>query len=162
MPPLDSPTKGVFDPSGLPFRWCLTWSERRVTDAPHRGVGFVLTGGSRACGRDQRTEPVWRLCGRPLETFAPLANLVCSGSEGKADAGAPTSRLCGASITRRSDQVRRQRKGSPEGSKTPLAGVQRAAPSGGVQGRSPWSPEAKRYPGGVTGRERGAGGDAAE
>ena len=24
----------------------------------------------RACGHDQRTEPVWRLCARPLETFA--------------------------------------------------------------------------------------------
>ena len=24
----------------------------------------------RACGHDQRTEPVWRLCDRPLETFA--------------------------------------------------------------------------------------------
>ncbi len=33
--PLDSLTKGVFDPSGLPFRLCLTWAERRVTDAPH-------------------------------------------------------------------------------------------------------------------------------
>ena len=28
-------------------------------------------GGFRACGHDQRTEPVWRLCARPLETFAP-------------------------------------------------------------------------------------------
>ena len=27
--------------------------------------------GFRACGHDQRTEPVWRLCARPLETFAP-------------------------------------------------------------------------------------------
>ena len=26
--------------------------------------------GFRACGHDQRTEPVWRLCDRPLETFA--------------------------------------------------------------------------------------------
>ena len=27
--------------------------------------------GFRACGHDQRTELVWRLCARPLETFAP-------------------------------------------------------------------------------------------
>ncbi len=27
--------------------------------------------GFRACGHDQRTEPVWRLCARPLEIFAP-------------------------------------------------------------------------------------------
>ena len=27
--------------------------------------------GFRLCGGDQRTEPVWRLCNRPLETFAP-------------------------------------------------------------------------------------------
>ena len=27
--------------------------------------------GFRLCGHDQRTEPVWRLCNRPLETFAP-------------------------------------------------------------------------------------------
>ena len=27
--------------------------------------------GSRLCGGDQRTEPVWRLCDHPLETFAP-------------------------------------------------------------------------------------------
>jgi len=33
--PLDSLTKGVFDPSGLPFRLAHTWAERRVTDAPH-------------------------------------------------------------------------------------------------------------------------------
>ena len=26
--------------------------------------------GGRVCGHDQRTEPVWRLCDRPLETFA--------------------------------------------------------------------------------------------
>ena len=26
--------------------------------------------GFRACGHDRRTEPVWRLCARPLETFA--------------------------------------------------------------------------------------------
>ena len=32
--------------------------------------------GFRACGHDQRTEPVWRLCDRPLETFgAPLISL---------------------------------------------------------------------------------------
>jgi len=35
LPPLDSSAKGVFDPSGLPFRGGLTWAERRVTDAPH-------------------------------------------------------------------------------------------------------------------------------
>jgi len=37
-------------------------------------------------------------------------------------------------------------KGSPEGSKTPLVGECRGgnAPSAGVQGRSPWSPQAKR------------------
>ena len=30
----------------------------------------------RACGHDQRTEPVWRLCDRPLETFArPLPEI---------------------------------------------------------------------------------------
>ena len=29
-----------------------------------------------ACGHDQRTEPVWRLCDRPLETFArPLPEI---------------------------------------------------------------------------------------
>ena len=27
--------------------------------------------GFRLCGGDQRTEPVWRLCDHPLETFAP-------------------------------------------------------------------------------------------
>ncbi len=57
--------------------------------------------------------------------------------------GDPPSPLCGASVTRRSAQVGYQRKGSPEGSKTPLAGVQRAAPSGEVQGQRPWSPKAK-------------------
>ena len=30
--------------------------------------------GFRACGHDQRTEPVWRLCARPLETFAPCGD----------------------------------------------------------------------------------------
>ena len=29
-----------------------------------------LLWGKRLCGGDQRTEPVWRLCDRPLETFA--------------------------------------------------------------------------------------------
>ena len=34
--------------------------------------GFRLCGGGISCLRhDQRTEPVWRLCARPLETFAP-------------------------------------------------------------------------------------------
>ena len=32
--------------------------------------------GFRACGHDQRTEPVWRLCDRPLETFAPAGTIV--------------------------------------------------------------------------------------
>ncbi len=38
--PLDSLTKGVFDPSGLPFRLFQAWSERRVTDAPHDRTRF--------------------------------------------------------------------------------------------------------------------------
>ena len=36
---------------------------KRMT-APSADAGF------RACGHDQRTEPVWRLCDRPLEAFA--------------------------------------------------------------------------------------------
>ena len=34
------------------------------------GRGASADAGFRACGHDQRTEPVWRLCARPLETFA--------------------------------------------------------------------------------------------
>jgi len=49
---------------------------------------------------------------------------------------------CGAPVARRSAQVCSQRKGSPEGSKTPLAGSRGSAP-GGVQGLSPCSPQAK-------------------
>jgi len=41
--PLDSLTKGVFDPSGLPFRGEHAWAERRATGAPHRRVGLRLT-----------------------------------------------------------------------------------------------------------------------
>ncbi len=53
---------------------------------------------------------------------------------------------CGASVTRRSAQVCSPRKGSPEGSKTPLVRESRGAdgPAGGVQGQSPWSPQANR------------------
>ncbi len=59
---------------------------------------------------------------------------------------APTHvRSCGAPVARRSAQVCSPRKGSPEGSKTPLVRESRGAdgPSGGVQGQRPCSPQAK-------------------
>ena len=46
----------------------------------------------RACGHDQRTEPVWRLCDRPLETFArPFPIIGCN----------PTLAGRGGSVSRR-------------------------------------------------------------
>ncbi len=41
--------------------------------APSADAGF------RACGYDQRTEPVWRLCDRPLEAFARSRFKLCGG-----------------------------------------------------------------------------------
>ena len=38
--------------------------------------------GFRLCGHDQRTEPVWRLCNRPLETFAPCGGQSLAGRGG--------------------------------------------------------------------------------
>ncbi len=142
--------------------WVKSWSEI---------VLVLIVAGGRPCGGDQRTEPVWRLCGRPLESFAPSYKLDFSccrsppsqpASQQKS-AAAPdcTSKpphpsraatvghrivgSCGAPVARRSDQVCFSRKGSPEGSKTPLVRESRGAdgPSGGVQGQSPCSPEAK-------------------
>jgi len=63
---------------------------------------------------------------------------------------------CGAPVARRSAQAWHPRKGSPEGSKTPLAEESRggSAPSGGVQGQSPCSPQAK--PGSAEGQRPSA------
>ena len=48
--------------------------------------------GFRLCGGDQRTEPVWRLCDRPLETFArPFPIIGCN----------PTLAGRGGSVSRR-------------------------------------------------------------
>ena len=55
-------------------RWAYPQScalRMTVPSAEEAEGGHVCgRGGFRACGHDQRTEPVWRLCDRPLETFA--------------------------------------------------------------------------------------------
>ena len=51
----------------------LSHALRRITIPSLEGAkgNFASAeAGFRACGHDQRTEPVWRLCDRPLETFA--------------------------------------------------------------------------------------------
>ena len=63
--------------------------------APAAEVGF------RACGHDQRTEPVWRLCDRPLETSAPCGDNSWMGR--------------GGSVSRRDHN-------HPAGNRTPLTG----------------------------------------
>ena len=96
------------------------------------GRGASADAGFRACGHDQRTEPVWRLCARPLETFArSLFTLY----------GNPTLAGRGGSVSRRDHNL--------------LAG-NRAQPSGGTKLEE--STPAKRQP--LFGREREEGKDS--
>ena len=59
---------GVFNPRlNTPVAKATSLFRKRNSEpltAPSAAARF------RACGHDQRTEPVWRLCDRPLETFA--------------------------------------------------------------------------------------------
>lgn len=45
----------------------------------------AIIGGGRACERDQGTEPVWQLCGRPLDSFTSPSELAWFVINEKAD-----------------------------------------------------------------------------
>ncbi len=81
------------------------------------------------------------LHGPPLETFAVsfcwswlllqqgILRLRSRPIQAGRDRMTQTAPLCGASVTRRSDQIRHQRKGSPEGPTAPLVGCRGKAPT---------------------------------
>ena len=79
--------------------------------------------GFRLCGGDQRTEPVWRLCDRPLETFARSLLQLCSD---------PTLAGRGGSVSRRDHNQAHRR---------------RAQFSGGTNSEEPHKPNASRSSG---------------
>ncbi len=165
------PTRGAVGPSGLPDQRGLrplwtslcsvhSWAERRATGAPHDLTGW---GHSAAVKLDRQFfvvvfgAGVSRLRARVEDGLCPLVAF----AEAKPHAGkrlktkTRPSRAAYAGI-KQSRVMRRacrvpprptmhQAKGSPEGSKTPLAEESRggSASSGGVQGQSPCSLQAK-------------------
>ena len=86
--------------------------------------------GFRACGHDQRTEPVWRLCDRPLETFARSLLQLCRGQRWQVAAA------LSAAVT-----TTMQQENAPN-----------------LHGREPPKEESSLFP--ATLRERGSGGEA--
>ena len=94
---------------------------RLLWDASADAEGFRL------CGHDQRTEPVWRLCDRPLETFARSLLQLCSD---------PTLAGRGGSVSRRDHSQAYRR---------------RVQLSGGTNSAEAANSNASRFPGGGPG-----------
>ena len=109
----------------------------------------------RACGHDQRTEPVWRLCDRPLETFARSLLQLCSD---------PTLAGRGGSVSRRDHSQAYRRRAHLTGGtnyvEVPTSNASRSSGEG-VWGRGaslreaaspPESPNASSFREGARGR----------